>query len=276
MSVPVERVFDIHQHVGLLTVSGHLEPGTTTIDIDDDYRRRVAVMDRFGVTKGAIMPALQYERPRGQMDTCCINDLMAEYRRRHAERFPVALGTVEPLHGEKAGVAELERMAGELRLDGVVWHHRFQGTFIADWRMRPFLRKAETLGLPAFIHLFAESTMEAPWGLEALAEEFPGVPFVAIDAFSGHTQSRYMLSLGRRFLNILFETAALFPLGRLIEEFVGALGSERILYGSDLYVDPLMYNVPHVLEEIRAAAISPRDRENILWNNACRLFRRAL
>lgn len=271
-----ERVFDVHQHAGLLSVSDRIEGGQPALDIDHDYRRRVQIMDRFGVTKGAIMPALQYERPNGQADTCRTNDLMAKYKRRYADRFPVAIGTVEPLHGEKLGIAELERMRHELGLDGVVWHHRFQGTFIADRRMRPFLKRAEELGLPAFIHLFAESTMEAPWGLESLADAFPGVTFVAIDAFSGHTQSRYMLSMGKRYPNILFETAALFPLGRLIEEFVATLGSERIIYGSDLYLDPLMYNVPHVLHEIRAAEISPQDRENILWNNAVRLFKRPL
>lgn len=273
---PVERVFDIHQHVGLLSVSDRVEGGETSLDIDKDYRRRIEIMDRFGVSKGAIMPALQYERPNGQADTRRINELMAEYKRRYADRFPIAIGTVEPLHGEELGLAELERMKHELHLDGVVWHHRFQGVFMADRRMRPFLRKAEELGMPAFVHLFAESTMEAPWGLEVLADAFPGVTFIAIDAFSGYTQTRYMLSLGKRYRNVLFETAALFPLGRLIEEFVEQLGSERIVYGSDLYLDPLMYNVPHVLEEIRAAAITPQDRENILWNNACRLFNRPL
>jgi predicted TIM-barrel fold metal-dependent hydrolase len=264
-------VFDVHNHIGALVVSPHADGGGD-VDIDDDYRRRTALMDRFGVTKGAVMPALQYERPNGQADTRRVNDLMAQYKRRFAERFPVAMGTVEPLHGEKLGVAELQRMRHELELDAVVWHHRMQGSQIADRRMRAFLREAEALRLPAFIHLFAESTLEASWGLEILAEEFPGVTFVALDAFSGHTQTRYMFSLAKRCSNVLFETGVLFLMGRIVEEFVGTFGSERLLYGSDLYVNPPAYEVPHVLNEIRAAAIAPRDRANVLWANAARLF----
>ena len=267
-----QPVFDVHNHVGALEVGSRAEWGRG-FDIDEDYRRRAALLDRFGVTKGAVMPALQYERPDGQASTRRVNELMGEYKKRFSERFPVAMGTVEPLHGEALGVAELERMKHDLALDAVVWHHRMQGSQIADRRMRAFLRQAERLGLPAFIHLFAESTLEAPWGLEVLADEFPGVTFVALDAFSGHTQARYMFSLARRFSNVLFETGAMFLMGRIVEEFVATFGSDRLLYGSDLYVSPPGYDVPHVLNEIMAAPIGPQDRANILWDNAARLFR---
>ena len=269
------KIFDVHNHVGSLTFSSSPDGGEA-FSVEEDYRRRVEMMDRFGITKAAVMPSLQYERPEGQRDTRRINDSIASYRRQYGARFPVAMGTVEPLHGEKNGLDELERIKIELGLDGVVWHHRQQGTYMADRRMRPFLRQAEALSLPAFVHLFAESALEASWGLEVLAEDFPGVTFVALGAFSGYTQTRYLLSIGKRFKYIMFETAGLFPLAPIIEEFVKTLGSERIIFGTDLYVNPLVYNVPQALYEIEASPITDIDKDNIFWNNACRLFKRDL
>ena len=66
---------------------------------------------------------------------------------------------------------------------------------------------------------------------------------------------------------------ALYSLGRLLEEFIDHIGSERILFGSDLYLNPLTYEVPYVLLGIRESRnIADRDKENILWNNGRRIF----
>lgn len=268
------RVFDVHQHFGLVQIAEGPAIAEAAWDLGHDYQQRIAVMDRFGIAKCAISPTLQYERPKGQADTRRFNDLAAEYRRRYKGRFPIALGTVEPLHGEKEGLAELERMAGELKLDGVVWHHHFQGSSMVDRRMRPFLKKTAELGMPAFVHVMAESMLESAWQLELLAEAFPKVSFVALAGLTEFTQSRYMLSICKRLPNIYVETAALFSLGRLIEEFVEQIGSTRILFGSDLYLNPLTYEVPYVLLGIRESRLLlEKDKENILWNNAHRLFK---
>lgn len=267
------RVFDVHQHFGLVQIAQGPAIAEAEWDLDQDYQQRIAVMDRFGIAKCAISPTLQYERPKGQADTRRFNDLAAEYRRRYKDRFPVALGTVEPLHGEKEGLVELERMAGELKLDGVVWHHHFQGSSMVDRRMWPFLKKTAELRMPAVVHVMAESMLESAWQLEVLAGAFPDVRFVALAGLTELTQSRYMLSICKRFPNIYLDTAALFSLGRLLEEFVEQIGSERILFGSDLYLNPLTYEVPYVLLGIRESRnILERDKENIFWNNAHRLF----
>ena len=268
------RVFDVHQHFGLVQIDEGPALEEAAWDLDRDYRQRIAVMDRFGIAKCAISPTLQYERPKGQADTRRFNDLAAEYRRRYKERFPVALGTVEPLHGEKEGLVELERMAGELKLDGVVWHHHFQGSSMVDRRMWPFLKKTAELRMPAFVHVMAESMLESAWQLEVLAGAFPEVTFVALAGLTEFTQIRYMLSICKRFPNIYVETAALFSLGRVLEEFVEQIGSTRILFGSDLYLNPLTYEVPYVLLGIRESRLLlERDKENIFWNNAHRLFK---
>lgn len=266
------QIFDIHQHVGDLAV-GDGSQQRRGWDAQRDHDQRVQVMDRTGVRAAMVMPALQYLRPHGIADTRRINDLAAEYRERYRKRFPLAAGTVEPLYGEAIGVEEIRRIAEELCLDAVVWHHRFQGTFINDPSMGPLLQALVQYRLPAIIHLFAESTMEAPWGLEALAERRPEVTFIALDAFSGFTQAQYVMGIAKRCPNVYFETACVFPLGRLIEQFVTKFGSERLLFGTDLYLSPPMYNHPHVLHEIlEATTLSEQDKRNIFYDNARRLF----
>ena len=69
---------------------------------------------------------------RGLLDTIAMNDRVAHYRDRYSERFPVAFGTVDPLQGMENGMREIERMATSLSLQGVSWHHRMQGTWIAE------------------------------------------------------------------------------------------------------------------------------------------------
>jgi predicted TIM-barrel fold metal-dependent hydrolase len=264
------RIFDVHHHVGELDLGGHESKET---DLAQDYEQRIACMDEVGVASAAIMPSLQFPRPHGAEDVRRMNDLVASYRDRYRQRFPVAMGTVDPLCGVELGVAEIERMATELHLNGVVWHHRFQGTFIADSRMGPFLRKMAELNLPAFVHMFSESTMEAPWGLELLAEEHRDVTFVALDAFSGLTQVRYMMAMAKRNPNVMFETAVLFPLTPILEEFVGRFGSDRLLFGTDLYLSPRTYQYPHVLQQILSSnGLSEEDKRNIFWGNSARLF----
>jgi predicted TIM-barrel fold metal-dependent hydrolase len=265
------KIFDVHQHVGDLAIGGG--EARRGWDAERDHAQRVPVMDRYGIHSASVLPSLQYLRPNGVADTRRINDLAAAYRSQFQDRFPIAAGTVEPLHGVEPGVEEIRRIAEDLKLNALVWHHRFQGTFINDPSMHPFLDAAAHYRLPVYIHLFAESTMESPWGLEALAERHADVRFIALDAFSGSTQARYMMGIAQRCPNVLFETACVFPLGRILEEFVGRFGSERLVFGTDLYLSPPMYNHPHVLYEVlEAPSLTDADRRNIFWNNARRLF----
>ena len=117
------EIFDIHHHLGSLN-GGSLQEGDGWQD--RDYSNRIRIMERNGIAKSAILAATGYIQAEGIKDTMRSNDTVAAYRLRDTERFPVACGTVEPLHGTRS-LGELERMRNELHLAGVVWHHRFQG-----------------------------------------------------------------------------------------------------------------------------------------------------
>ena len=221
------------------------------------------------------MPSLSYSRPRGFSDTAAINDSIARYRDRHSARFPVGIGTVQPTDPTEMSAAEIARMANELKLDGVVWHHRFQGCHLSDKRMHPLLEACAAHNMVAFFHVLADSNMEAPFLLEELYEAHPDVTFVALDPLTSLTQNRYIMQMAKRLPNMLFDTALNVSVGRSIEEFVHHFGSQRLLFGTDMYLTH-MYVYPHVLREVLdAPSLSDDDRRNILWDNAARLFPKA-
>ena len=261
------EIFDIHHHLGSLT-GGSLqeEPGWQ----DKDYNNRVRIMQANGVTKSAILAATGYIQADGIKDTMRSNDAVAAYRKRDPERFPVACGTVEPLHGIRS-IAELERMKHELHLEGVVWHNRFQGVAIDHQLMRPLLKKVSELQLVPLVHSNAESNMEAVWRLERLALEFPEITFVSMDALTTNVNSQLALDIAKRTHNILFDTAHVRGSGH-VRQFVETVGSRRLIFGSLFYSYPASYEHCATLHEIKEARITDEDKANILSLNAKSLF----
>jgi hypothetical protein len=262
------EIFDIHHHLGSLN-GGSLqeEEGWQ----DRDYANRVRIMDANGVTFSAILAATGYIQADGITDTMRCNNTVAAYRMRDPKRFPVACGTVEPLHGGRS-LGELERIKHELQLQGVVWHNRFQGVAVDHQLMRPLLKKVSALGLVPLVHTNAESNMEAVWRLERLALEFPELTFIAMDALTTNANSQLALDIAKRTPNILFDTAHVRG-SRYIRQFVEAVGSHRLVFGSLFYSYPPSYQHCATLEEIKEAKLGDADQQNILSLNAKRLFK---
>lgn len=262
------EIFDVHHHLGSLT-GGSLQEGADWQE--RDYSNRVRMMQVNGVAMAAILAATGYIQADGIKDTMRCNDTVAAYRKRDPERFLVACGTVEPLHGVRS-LGELERMKHELKLDGVVWHHRFQGVAVDHALMRPLLKKVSELGLVPVVHTNAESNMEAVWRLERLAVEFPELTFLALDALTTNANSQLTLDIAKRTPNILFDTAHVRG-SNYVKQFVETVGSERLLFGSLFYSYPPSYEHSATLEEIKAAKIGEPDKANILSLNAKKLFK---
>lgn len=266
------RIIDCHHHVGQLALGMSGEAVFETAPASAAAQVHAAMLDRFGLAAACVLPGLQYERPHGIVNTRDLNTGMAAYRDSLPSRFPVAFGTVEPLHGLELCREEIGRIADELKLDGLTWHTRYQGVALSDRRMHALLDMAAEFDLPCFLHVFYESAMEAPWMVADLAKNHPETTLVVLDGFSGNTQIQYVMDLADRFERLLFDTAICFPLLRPLDRFVERFGSQRLIFGTDSYADPVSYNSPSVLNELLASTISDEDLENILWRNLCRVF----
>jgi len=258
------EIFDIHHHLGSLT-GGSLQEGDGWQE--QDYANRVRIMQVNGVTRAAVLAATGYIQADGIKDTMRCNDTLADYRKRDPKRFAAA---VEPLHGGRS-LGELERIKHELKLDGVVWHSRFQGVAVDHQLMRPLLKKVSELKLVPLVHTNAESNLEAVWRLERLALEFSELTFVSLDALTTNTNSQLALDIARRTPNILFDTAHVRG-SAYIRQFVETVGSHRLIFGSLFYSHPASYEHCATIDEIKTAKISADDKANILSRNAKRLF----
>ena len=145
------QIFDLHSHVNEGLMKRALPDGG--YDVADDVRYRLGIMRRANVRACGLMSNHVYERPQGIVQTRQMNDFVAWYRDTHRDVFPVSIGGVEPIYGVQVGAAEIRRMATELRLDGVVWHHHFHGTDLDEPRMFALIEELERHRLPAFLAL---------------------------------------------------------------------------------------------------------------------------
>jgi predicted TIM-barrel fold metal-dependent hydrolase len=135
-------VFDCHNHVGDVREFLSGDVATPGLSDNEERRERIRIMDAGGVRQAAVIVGHSYSRINGIADTRRENDRIAAYRDAEPSRFPVAVGVVEPLYGER-GFDEIERCASQLRLAGISFHARFQGVsmdnpwirqYVARWR----------------------------------------------------------------------------------------------------------------------------------------------
>jgi len=269
------EVLDVHHHVGsaFRALGGSIdEPDADEADSAraHELASRLEIMDRGGVGQAIVIPGHGYLRTRGIADTRAENDAIARYRDALPERFPAAVGIVEPRDGE-ASLDEITRVKVELGLVGLSFHTRFQGTSLdSQWILAYCARMAE-IGLVPVIHAMNETPEEALWKLAVVARSIPDTKLLALDAFGSYESTRECFFIAEIAPNILFDTSLSYNFD-FIEDFVNRFGAERIVFGTDLYSHPVGRRISHLLEQILNCDLSPEHKALILAGNAQRLF----
>lgn len=270
-------VFDCHHHVG--DVSSHIgeamgtgADGPDPVALDDhEIAGRLAIMDAGGVRQAAVIPGHGYLRPQGLLDTARVNDQIAAYRDAHPDRFPVAVGVVEPLYG-KAGLAELERCRVELGLAGISFHTRFQGVSIDNVWVRRYVERMAELGLAVVMHAIPDNTDEALWKVAQLARDLPDVDMLVLDAFSEFESTKQATFVADSCPRLLFDTSLTYTFD-FIEVFARRFGAERVVFGTDLYSPPIGRRISHLLGEIVESGVLTHDEKTaIVGGNARRFY----
>lgn len=268
-------VLDVHHHVGnaFRALGGELESDS---DLDakayaaEEIRSRFEIMDAARVQQALVIPGHGYERARGIEDTRAENDAIARYRDQHPDRFPGAIGIVEPRDGA-ASLPELERAKHELGLKGISFHTRFQGVSLdSQWILQYVARMAE-LELVPVVHAMNETPEEALWKLAVLARSIPETPVLALDPFCSYEATRECFFIAEVAPNLLFDTSLSYNFD-FIEDFAVRFGAERVVFGTDLYSHPVGRRISHLLPQIIASSLSDEDKRKILAGNARRLF----
>jgi len=267
-------VFDVHHHVGRAfdALGGELDDGAGDVAAltRRELTERLRIMDEGGVSQALVIPGHGYLRPNGLADTRRVNDEIAAYRDATPARFPVACGIVEPRDGPRA-FDEIERVRSELGLAAISFHTRFQGVSVdSRWVLR-YLDRMGELGLVPIIHAMDDTPEEALWKLASIARSLPDLTILALDAFSSYEATRQCFFLADVATNIVFDTSLSYNFD-FIEEFAMRFGSERIVFGTDLYSWPAGRRVSHLLPQILGCGLSRDDKAGILGGNARRLL----
>lgn len=262
--MPEFELVDAHQHIGDLAhvLPKGMVPEMSPLPFEEDVARRIATMDAAGVAWAVLQPNHGYLKPEGLHDTMRLNDLMARYKRRAPERFRAVFGTVEPTHGEH-GLHEIDRCKHELGLHGISWHHRFQGCYIDNKWMWPFLERMAALDMAAIVHVNAESSLEAAWRRQRLATDFPTVRFLAFDGLWSFERAGEIALRAHQTPNVIWDISG--PANYLIlEDWVRKNGAGSICYS--------MQNGRQLRQQIEQSAISDADKALIFGGNLKRMF----
>ncbi len=267
-------VFDVHHHVG--DASGAL--GLPPEEAPDpeayaalELAKRIEIMDTGGVAQAAVIPGHGYLRPNGHADTRAVNDSIAAYRDATPDRFPVAIGIVEPRDGESS-FGELERAAGPLGLAGISLHTRFQGVSLDNHWVSAYVGAMGELGLLPVIHALDESAEESLWKVGLLASRHPDLTMLVLDGYSTHEGTKHCGLLAATHPNLLFDCSLSYNFD-FISDHVRRHGAHRYVYGTDLYSWPLGRRISHILDQLLESDLPDDDKISIAGDNARKLFK---
>jgi len=232
-------------------------------------------MDAAGIERSLLL-GWYWERP----ENCVVqNRFYAGCVRAHPDRL-AAFATVHPSAGP-AALEEIRRARGEGLIGLGELSPHSQQVALADSTWRAVMALAGELKLPVNLHVTDPRTKPFPGRIETpeadfigLAREFPATTFILAHWGGGLAFDRE----NRPLKNLHFDAAAS-PLmygAEVWRRAVDAVGSERILFGSDhpLRLYPKTVSGTGLAEFVREAraGLSPSELDLVLGGNAAKLL----
>ncbi len=137
---------------------------------------------------------------------------------------------------------------------------------LSDPRNRPAWEYADQHKLLVLCHTWGGSPYDGPAEVRRMAERYPNLRLLM--GHSCHGEWDEAIKLARDLPNVYLELTAVFDDRGILEKFVRGVGSERMLFGTDLpWFDP-----HHAVGALLSADISDEDRHNIMHRNAEKLL----
>lgn len=268
-----------------------------------DIDARLRTMDQQGIDMRVLSlstPNVYEWRGAKQVEMArYMNDVTAALVRAHPDRF-AGMGSL-PLDDVDASLVELDRIAGELGLCGVMIGSNVAGVPLNNPKFEPVWAKIDAMRLPVFEHpMFPANTQQEEFEMPlrigfvfdttaaaarliyaGIFERYPNFPYIM-----AHTGGALLMVLER-----LDNGYRLFPdcrkhIGRLPSEYATRLyydscsffgpalkmahelvGADHLLWGSD---DPFIGADSSHVEKLE---MSKREKDMILGGNAARLLR---
>ncbi|MBX3196254.1 MAG: amidohydrolase family protein [Microbacteriaceae bacterium] len=244
---------DVHAHVGK-TVANNI--GQTVAEM-------LERMDRAGVTQALLSRAAGDVQSDGIRDTRRLNDIVASAVRDHPDRFPDGLGVIEPRH-EMLAVEETVRVMDELGLAGLAVHPQMEGyrLDIPLW-VDPIFEVLDDRRALCLMHSSPDpGSGESASDVRLVTSKYTNVTYFIGHGFMSPQQKAECIQIVKDLPHVYMDVAYQGD-PRLTEELVRAVGSERVVFGSDVP----FYELGEVLNSVLDADISEEDKDNILFKN---------
>ncbi len=225
-------------------------------DRNDDYSATsiCAQMDRYGIDKAIVFPKFDLEPD---------NVGLARIIKAYQGRF-VGFAWLNPQLKEQVMV-DLEK-AVDLGFSGIKLHPLLHAFFPKHPYLHKVMERAQELHLPVTIHS-GHAPFSLPSQIASLAQMYPGIP-VIMDHMG--MQLGYVdeaIQYARDIPNLYLGTTAM-PFHKKIAEAVAAIGSERVLFGSDApVIHPLVE-----MQRVKVAGLSAKDEAMVLGGTAQKLL----
>jgi predicted TIM-barrel fold metal-dependent hydrolase len=259
---------DVHRHVGMGVGEYDLFAVPPADGIPAWVSQWAASEGQEG-SAAILSPPPYYKLTNGLEDTRRLNDMMAALVTEGGAQAVAACGTVEPHHGD-AALPEIDRMARELGLKGIVWRHRAQGIYADHPVMYRFVARALDNGLVPMVHATL-STNETLWRYKKMADKFASHSIVVLGALYEWDQKLEILAEPEAAPNLIYDTAQV-TAPSIIEEMVEILGEHRIVFGSGFEYRAGPVAAGHAARPIIEAKLSDAAKRKVLGENAIALF----
>ena len=141
----------------------------------------------------------------------------------------------------------------------------YNGVSADDPMLSPFWEYLSNKKMMVLLHTWGGSEYNGVGPVGNIVREYPGITFILGHSF--HDKWEEGMKLADKYGNIFYELTAAHDDHDIIADLVRNVGSERILFGTDLPWFSTYLGIGSVL----AADITDHDRENIFYRNALRL-----
>lgn len=157
-------------------------------------------------------------------------------------------------------------------LSDVFCGYKLHGT----WHQTPYDHKnytpvwehASAQKVPVLIHSWGNCVFTGQDVVDRVANRFPDVSIIAAHSFHGCWETAIMMA--EKHSNLYLDLCAVLDdRENIVERFIDRLGSERILFGTDIP----WFNYEYYLGALLGCKISLEDLKNILYLNSQRLFK---
>ena len=236
------KIIDAHTHIGK-GFEKCLEP-----------EELISIMDANKVCMSVICPIEQY------ITVYCEegNRYILEQTKKYPGRF-IGFASINPWYGDKG--LEILKKYLDLGLKGLKLNPKLQGFRINSSLVKPFVKLAESYGVPVYFHTGTPMCAE-PFQLRELAMEFPKVNFIM--GHSGNTDFWTDVEYSVKDMqNIYLETSH--NMG--IDSLISFAGADNVIFGSNM---PRSHQ-SHELGKIFDLGLSVNDLEKVLSLNISRL-----